>query len=454
MFRAALLLAFALALEPSADAAPLPGRKPHNATAGMANTQEAIRRYRRNERVRMLHGSGQIPEVTMEFWKEVTTGPDKGSTLIIAAAAGEGAPGSAASYISNFARFGIEMVSHRMPPSRTRALRSRLPRSPVHGGQTFLPIYGASCPDLVDDPVILELVREAHAIYFSGGMPGQLQGCLYGINGNIEEGLTVPQGFSTPILDLILDKQVVGGDSAGLMAQPTGAYLTGIFPHDGATLIGGAYCPTGNMGLRAPADPFIAHSHFSERGQQGPQLVAQWQEGERIGAGFDEALAGYYFEESGDILMVADANDPTLRGTWIFELIDGSEEGQEGDVHMVVSGEAWNARSNVRVRNPAYRDCSGEGALPEPSDRIFSFSNNPLRGIALQVARAPAGTSLRNTDTGPAGDFVELVMTVTEATVAFCDDNNEVVGFEFLNFRQARLGKREPRPSTTHFKGW
>ena len=126
MFRAALLLAFALALEPSADAAPLPGRKPHNATAGMANTQEAIRRYRRNERVRMLHGSGLIPEVTMEFWKEVTTGPDKGPTLIIAAAAGEGAPGSAASYISNFARFGIEMVSHRIPPSRTRALRESL----------------------------------------------------------------------------------------------------------------------------------------------------------------------------------------------------------------------------------------------------------------------------------------------------------------------------------------
>ena len=117
MFRAALLLAFALALEPSAGAAPLQGRrKPHNATAGMANTQEAIRRYRRNERVRMLHGSGQIPEVTMEFWKEVTTGPDKGPTLIIAAAAGEGAPGSAASYISNFARFGIEMVRCQLSP--------------------------------------------------------------------------------------------------------------------------------------------------------------------------------------------------------------------------------------------------------------------------------------------------------------------------------------------------
>ena len=152
--------------------------------------------------------------------------------------------------------------------------------------------------------------------------------------------------------------------------------------------------------------------------------------------------------------MVADANDPTLRGTWIFELIDGSEEGQEGNVHMVISGEAWNARTNARVRNPAYRDCSGEGSLPEPSDSIFSFSNNPLRGIALEVARAPAGSSLRNTDTGPAGDFVELIMTVTEDTVAFCDEDDNVVGFEYLNFRQARLGKREPRPSTVHFRSW
>jgi hypothetical protein len=424
-----LLAALALTMAPAVDSAPLPAvvRNASDA-ATVANVAEAIRRYRRDERVRMLHGSGQIPEVTMEFWKEITTGPDKGPTLIIAAAGGEGAPGSAASYISNFAQFGIEM--------------------------TFLPIFGSNCPDLVDDPVILELVRDAHAIYFSGGMPGMLQGCLYGIDGRLEDGHTVPAGFSTPILDLILDKQVVGGDSAGLMAQPTGAYLTGTFPHDGATLIGGAYCPTGNMGLRSPQDPFIAHSHFSERGQQGPQLVAQWQEGERIGAGFDENLVGYYFEESGDVLMVADLADPTLRGTWIFELIDGSEEGQEGDVHMVISGEAWNARTNERIRNPAYTDCSGTGSLPPASDSIFSFSNNPLRSIALEVARSPVGSSLRNTDTGPAGDFVELVMTVTEQTVAFCDENGDVVGFEYLRFQQARLGKREPRPSKVHFKGW
>ena len=101
----------ALASVQQVSGAPLPkAYRPHNASAAIANTQEAIRRYRRNERVRMLHGSGQIPEVTMEFWKEVTTGPDKGPTLIISAAAGEGAPGSAASYISNFQRFGIEMV--------------------------------------------------------------------------------------------------------------------------------------------------------------------------------------------------------------------------------------------------------------------------------------------------------------------------------------------------------
>lgn len=366
-----------------------------NTTAAEANTRTAIERYKNGERVRMLHGSGQIPELTMEFWKEVTTGPDKGPTLIISAAGGAGAAGSAASYIANFERFGIPMI--------------------------WLPVYGTNCPELINDPVILALVEDAHAIYFSGGMPGMLQGCLYGHNGLDEEGLQdVPPGFSTPILDLILSKQVVGGDSAGLMGQPTGAYLTGIFPHDGATLIGRGSCPTGNMGVRAPKDAFIAHSHFSERGQQGPQLVAQWQEGIRIGAGFDENLAGYYFEETGEILMVADLNDPALRGTWVFELLAGSEDGQEGDVHMVVSGEAWNARTNERTRNPLYTDCSGSGSLPPPSGSIFSFNQNPLRQIALQVAASPAGATLRNTDTGPSGDFVELVMTVTVSeTTAF-----------------------------------
>ena len=152
MLRAACLAALCAC---GAVALPL---KPSNASAAArAHTQHAIKRYRQGERVRLLHGSGQIPEVTMEFWKEVTTGPEKGPTLIIAAAGGEGAPGSAASYIANFERFGIEMV--------------------------FLPIYGSNCPDLVDDPVILDLVRDAHAIYFSGGMPGMLQGCLYGNDG-------------------------------------------------------------------------------------------------------------------------------------------------------------------------------------------------------------------------------------------------------------------------------
>ena len=243
--------------------------RPRDTAAAEQNTRVAIERYRNGERIRMLHGSGQIPELTMQFWKEVTTGPDKGPTLIISAAGGAGAEGSAASYIANFERFGIPMI--------------------------WLPIFGTNCPDLVNDPAVLALVEDAHAIYFSGGMPGMLQGCLYGHNGLIEEGLQdVPPGFSTPILDLILSKQVVGGDSAGLMAQPTGSYLTGIFPHDGATLIGGAYCPTGNMGVRAPEDAFIAHSHFSERGQQGPQLVAQWQEGIRDYSGSDHACMHAY----------------------------------------------------------------------------------------------------------------------------------------------------------------
>ena len=39
--------------------------------------------------------------------------------------------------------------------------------------------------------------------------------------------------------------------------------------------------------------------------------------------------------------------------------------------------------------------------------------------------------------------------------MAFCDENGEVVGFEYLNFRQARLGKRAPRPSKgRRVDGW
>jgi hypothetical protein len=45
-------------------------------------------------------------------------------------------------------------------------------------------------------------------------------------------------------------------------------------------------------------------------------------------------------------------------------------------------------------------------------------------------------------------------MTVTERTRAFCAEGGTVVGFEHLNFRQARLGKRAPRPEPVVFHGW
>ena len=140
---------------------------------------------------------------------------------------------------------------------------------------------------------------------------------------------------------------------------------------------------------------------------------------------------------------------------WVHELIAGTADGQEADVHMLVSGEVWNSRTNARIRNPAYVDCSGSGTLPAPSDSVFSFANNPIRSLALQVATAPVGSSLRNTDTGPGGHNVELVMTVTERTRAFCERlGGEVVGFEYLNFKQARLGKGAPKPQTVVYDSW
>lgn len=71
------------------------------------------------------------------------------------------------------------------------------------------------------------------------------------------------------------------------------------------------------------------------------------------------------------------------------------------------------------------------------------------------MATAPVGSSLRNTDTGPGSHNVELVMTVTERTRAFCERlGGEVVGFEYLNFRQARLSKGAQKPQIVVFDSW
>jgi hypothetical protein len=83
----------------------------HNASATLANTRAAIARAREDEKVRMLHGSGFIPAVTMEYWKYIQT---RGPILIIAAAAGEDGLASATSYINNFMSMG-EMCMARAP---------------------------------------------------------------------------------------------------------------------------------------------------------------------------------------------------------------------------------------------------------------------------------------------------------------------------------------------------
>ena len=69
------------------------------------------------------------------------------------------------------------------------------------------------------------------------------------------------------------------------------------------------------------------------------------------------------------------------------------------------------------------------------------------------MATAPVGSSLRNTDTGPGSHNVELVMTVTERTRAFCERLGGV-GFEYLNFRQARLSKGAQKPQIVVFDSW
>lgn len=93
------------------------------------------------------------------------------------------------------------------PQSDARQMQSNFDRRKIKAW--WVPVY-YPCKDKVNKAENVKLIKDADAIFFSGGYSGRLQECLFG---------DAQQGTSQ-VLEAIQEKEIVSGSSAGAMVQP------------------------------------------------------------------------------------------------------------------------------------------------------------------------------------------------------------------------------------------
>ena len=141
---------------------------------------------------------------------------------------------------------------------------------------------------------VVAMVDQADAIFYGGGQSGRLQSCLYGDYS--QSGIDVEEGATTPILEALIRKEIVGGSSAGAMNQPMSEILvTGHSVESYAAVSAGEVFQRnrGNMMLESEE---LVDSHFSERGRQG--------RGEGVAGGAGEGSGFEPFGEAWGLLFV------------------------------------------------------------------------------------------------------------------------------------------------------
>jgi cyanophycinase-like exopeptidase len=193
---------------------------------------------------------------------ELFRGYPAGGVKVITAA-GTNCESSGASLVNSFANAGVEAE--------------------------WIPICDNYCDTAAFDPEVVAMVDRADAIFYGGGQSGRLQSCLYGDYS--QSGIDVEEGATTPILEALIRKEIVGGSSAGAMNQPMSEILvTGHSVESYAAVSGGGVFQRnrGNMMLDTEE---LVDTHFSERGRQGRLMMIAMNTNQRWAFGIDEDAA-------------------------------------------------------------------------------------------------------------------------------------------------------------------
>lgn len=283
----------------------------------------------------------------------------------------------------------------------------------------WIPICDAYCDEAAFDPEVVTMVDQADAIFYGGGQSGRLQSCLYGDYS--QSGIDVEEGATTPILEALIRKEIVGGSSAGAMNQPMSEILvTGHSVESYAAVSAGEVFQRnrGNMMLETEE---LVDSHFSERGRQGRLMLMAMHTRQRWAFGVDEDAA-YNWRPDGVYEMVGEAMRDGIRGgVVVFEGVVGTPSVQSGLLHFLTEGDTINPSTGEIIFNPDKSPCDPV-EFPEPSSSVFNGSPSvPYRTLSIAMSQQEeVGRPLRNFHGNPP---VEVAFTKLGTTVAMCGES-------------------------------
>lgn len=285
------------------------------------------------------------------------------------------------------------------------------------GAQVEVLPVAPSWPDIdlaqaVRDPRIIEQVRSAQGVFFSGGAQERITSTLS------------PDGASTPLLDAIRDLQRRGGVVAGTSAGA--AVMSELMIRDAQdnlrVLKAGARMGREiDHGLGFVDGKLFIDQHFLKRGRIGRMIPVMWQQGYRLGLGIDENTAaiieGHEIEVIGGkgalLVDLSQArHDPSigafnLRGARLSYL-------DRGDRHDLASGITTPSAQKLtepvldatsadfkpyHQRAPFYTDMLGDTTIVNAMGNLIDNKDGELYGLAfdgraLRQAAADADASL------------------------------------------------------------
>eukprot|EP01051_Picozoa_sp_SAG22_P007893 SAG22_NODE_573_length_8999_cov_9.592921_8_plen_457_part_00 len=425
--RTATLLAAAAAACCCAVSSALPAVPPPHQLQPAAAAANAFGGKRRREgSVRLLHGSGYLPPNTfLPYWSRFAA---EGAVVGMIINGNGGMEQGEASFRSRANQMSTAME---IPVERF----------------VFIPVYGDLCPETANDPAVAALIESCDAVYMPGGNQGQLAACIYGVVS--DSGVDSPE--DTLAAAALRTVQLVGGDSAGAMNQPSAPMMSrhdeawsSCFPCD--TCCGESYCAltngcvfTRDVGNRLVDDMFMIHTHVAERGRQGFLLVSimmHLEDGVTSGIGGDEGAALYCNNDDHWCYSLADVG----RGTWVYVGVTGDTALTTAVMHFLSDGDRWNSLTNEVQFADSKVPCS-ELLEVESSDTIFNSGFTPgvndYRRIALEASRLPAGMAVENTHGSTFGSPPVFANFITDdTTVAMCDPSGDHQGFANMRTTQ------------------
>ena len=301
------------------------------------------------------------------------------------------------------------------------------------------------------------------AVYMPGGNQGQLAACIYGVVS--DSGVDSPDDTLAAVALRTLE--MVGGDSAGAMNQPSAPMMSrhdeawsSCFPCD--ECCGESYCAltngcvfTRDVGNRLVDDRMMIHTHVAERGRQGFLLVSilmHLEDGITQGIGADEGAALYCNNGDSWCECLSDVG----RGVVIYVGTTGTIEATSAEMHFLSNGDRWNSATNEVIFADDKVPCSSSLRPVEGSDTIFNSGFTPgaqdYRRISLETARTLPGTEVLNTHglTFPGKPPIYANFYRTEQTVAMCDTLGEHRSFSGLRTIQGFVAPADWAPDLTH----